>query len=122
MRRLTLMESKIFFVIVLVLTISWASLILVVATRGSCPSVKPLRFEVAYTGSMYPYFKGGEIVNGTDNFTARVGDVIVYEDHKGDYIVHRLLCINNDTYFLKGDNNTGVDRPVNKSQLRWKIK
>lgn len=65
--------------------------------------------------SMYPTIKYGDIVicerlnwGGGCN----VGDVCVYVDRDGRYIIHRVVEVRGKHYLFKGDNNVVPDKPV----------
>lgn len=56
------------------------------------------------------------------------GDIIVYtspsffyDTLSVEYISHRLVSINGDTFIAKGDNNTYSDLPAPISSLRYKL-
>jgi len=63
--------------------------------------------------SMYPSIKNGDLLvvakKGSPYYDPEIGDILVYR-YKNFYVAHRLIHINGDIYFLKGDNNDYVER------------
>jgi len=58
---------------------------------------------IAFTGSMYPTFKGGEHVLLEPVDKAAIGDIVVFERNE-ELIVHRVLFQMAGCYITKGDN------------------
>ena len=57
-----------------------------------------------------------------------VGDIVTYDlysnlsDNIKQTIIHRVIAINDDgTFVFKGDNNSGVDKPVDGSRIGYKV-
>ena len=69
--------------------------------------------STAYGYSMYPLIKSGDLLiiakKGSPYYDPEIGDILVYR-YKNFYVAHRLIHINGDIYFLKGDNNDYVER------------
>ena len=69
--------------------------------------------STAYGYSMYPLIKSGDLLiiakKGSPYYNPEIGDILVYR-YKNFYVAHRLIHINGDIYFLKGDNNDYVER------------
>jgi signal peptidase I len=66
--------------------------------------------------SMEPNYHTGDLVIVRKEETYQVGDVISYHDPKmGQYIIHRIINIEQGQYIIKGDNNSWVDdyQPTN---------
>jgi len=66
--------------------------------------------------SMEPNYHTGDLVIVRKEETYQVGDVISYHDPKmGQYIIHRIIRIEQGQYIIKGDNNSWVDdyQPAN---------
>ncbi len=59
---------------------------------------------VAFTGSMYPTYKGGEYVNLEPADKADVGDVVVFQQ-KEHLIMHRVIFEYEGCYITKGDDS-----------------
>jgi signal peptidase I len=70
---------------------------------------------ISYTGSMQPYFMGGEVVLNKkigSIYDINVSDIAVYYNVDSDsYIIHRVLDIDysNGFVYMKGDNNEFAD-------------
>ena len=52
--------------------------------------------------------------------TYQIGDVLVYDYFQGKILVHRLLKIQNNTYFCKGDNSFRLE-DIKKDQILGKV-
>ncbi len=47
----------------------------------------------------------------------RVGDVVFYRRASGQFVLHRICRIRDDGYYIVGDNQTGVEGPVQAAQI-----
>ena len=47
------------------------------------------------------------------------GDIAVYQRDTGFLIIHRIVKIEGETYWFKGDNNPIQDSPVLKKDILW---
>lgn len=76
-------------------------------------------FSVA-TGSMQPTLDINDIiiVKITDN--VKVGDIITYRE-ENDFITHRVISNNKDTFVTKGDYNNTEDNPIDTSKIVGKL-
>ena len=60
--------------------------------------------------SMEPNYHTGDLVIVHKAPTYQVGDVVTYRDAiLGEYIIHRIITIEQDKYVFKGDNNSWID-------------
>ena len=76
--------------------------------------------------SMEPYIENGDtvIVITADHpdFDIKVGDVIVYYMDDGTAVAHRVYHIDDERYFVKGDNNELRDQwSVKENQIVGKV-
>lgn len=62
-----------------------------------------IEFRV-YGNSMYPIIKDNDTIKIQKREQYNVGDIIVFGYKNNALLVHRLLKINGDVYFCKGDN------------------
>lgn len=79
------------------------------------------RINITVTGvSMNPVLFEDDIitVEAVENYT--IGDVLVFTYKYNDLLVHRLLKIENDTYFCKGDNALRLE-DIKKDQIIGKV-
>lgn len=69
-------------------------------------------FTIAPTGSMKPTLDENSIVTiETVAFgQLRKGDIVIYRNHSGEPIVHRLYQQSGGSWLVLGDNNPAVDR------------
>ena len=78
---------------------------------------------VAFTGSMEPNLKGGDILiidESVDESDLEVGDIIKYESQAispGDSIVHRITA-DFDGFETRGDNRYATDQQLPNSEPR----
>jgi len=82
----------------------------------------------AATGSMLPVLNEaskGIKIPVTDPEQLHIGDIVTYENTKGDLIIHRIVSIGldeNGTFYLtKGDNNLAIDAKVRYEQIKYKL-
>ncbi len=75
------------------------------------PRVFGLSVSFVPTSSMEPTINAGEYVlySNTDFDSVEVGNVIVYENSSGMYIIHRVIEKNENYLITKGDNNAIED-------------
>lgn len=75
--------------------------------------------------SMYPTFTCEDRLIMIPMKNPKVGDAVAYLGRgmwKTDYVMHRIIRIQNGTYTLKGDNNPVEDPyPVYDYQIKWQI-
>ena len=76
-------------------------------------------FEVA-TGSMAPAISKNDIIITKKSNSYEINDVITFAKDK-NYITHRILSKNNDTYITKGDANNTADNPVTNEVIIGKV-
>ena len=79
----------------------------------------PFRFR-ARGFSMDPFIRDGDVITvsplGED--LPGVGDVVAFVQREIEKpLVHRVIGIKANSYFMKGDNTTGVDSPVPTANL-----
>jgi signal peptidase I len=75
---------------------------------------KNLQFK-AHGTSMFPFVTNGDcVVIKPENYgDVKVGDIILYRNHWGNYIVHRVIKKNGQAALItRGDNMPGYDPPV----------
>lgn len=76
-------------------------------------------FEVA-TGSMEPAISKNDIIITKKSSSYEINDIITFAKDK-NYITHRILSKNNDTYITKGDANNTADNPVTNDVIIGKV-
>lgn len=72
--------------------------------------------------SMLPELKPWDMVYSIKTDNIQVGDVIIFENSKGDKIIHRVIKIKDGRYTTKGDNNLWYDWTENVTQENIKGK
>jgi signal peptidase I len=75
---------------------------------------------VAATGSMLPTLDEGSTLILSTQFNQTslvVGDIVLYDSPEYKNIVHRIIDINGDRYYLKGDNNKIPDGWIDYAQI-----
>lgn len=83
--------------------------------------------ELIYTSeghSMHPLIQSGQDVLHIIKLDCppKRGDVLLYKDSKGHYVLHRVIRIKKDgTLILSGDNNSWKDEPINKESVLGKL-
>lgn len=74
------------------------------------------------TGSMAPTIQVGETIVIKKSFNYEVGDIITYKSFDGNIITHRIIDIDNDLYYTKGDFNNVEDKePIKLGQIYGKV-
>ena len=70
------------------------------------------------TGSMEPFIPSTAKIYYKYDFELEVGKIYVYhKPENNDYIIHRLVYVDDDECFFKGDNNVNIDIKINCSQV-----
>ena len=72
-------------------------------------------FSVA-TGSMQPTLDINDIIIVKITEDVKVGDIITYRE-ENDFITHRVISNNKDTFVTKGDYNNTEDNPIDTSKI-----
>lgn len=74
------------------------------------------------TGSMYPEIEAGEKVIIKKCKTYNVGDIVTYINNDESFITHRIISIQDNLYYTKGDYNNVQDiEPVTIEQIYGKV-
>jgi signal peptidase I len=70
---------------------------------------------------MWPFLKEGDFVSWSPENNYQIGDVIIFRD-KSEFIIHRIVKIENDQFITKGDRSLFLDDlPITRSQVLGKI-
>ena len=69
---------------------------------------------------MYPILREGDNVQIKINASVSIGDVIIFVYKNNILTAHRLLKIENERYFCKGDNTLRLE-DINKDQIIGKV-
>lgn len=69
--------------------------------------------------SMLPFLKGGRdrVILTAFSSPAKVGDILLYKRKNGDFVLHRVIDINNDGLFFAGDIHSVIEGPVSESDV-----
>ena len=76
-------------------------------------------FSVA-TGSMQPTLNINDIIIVKITDDIKVGDIITYRE-ESDFITHRVISNNKETFVTKGDYNNTEDNPIDTSKIVGKL-
>lgn len=74
--------------------------------------------------SMYPLFLPGrdEALIKKDSFSKlRRGDVVLYRRDQGPLVLHRICRINQSGIYMVGDNQTEIEGPLRRDQIRGRL-
>jgi len=74
--------------------------------------------------SMYPSIKNNSFCRCYEKEDYNVRDIVIYyplinEEYVG--VSHRIIKINNNSIYLKGDNNNFIEGPIEKENIRCYI-
>ena len=76
----------------------------------SCISEKHTPFFLQVEGnSMWPVIASGQTVHFQRRESYKVGDIALFLYKKTELIVHRILKIEDDIYYCKGDNSLRIE-------------
>lgn len=98
------------------------------SSKASFESLLESEGELTYTSegySMYPLISnGGDVLRIVKlDRPIKRGDVLLYKDSKGHYILHRLIKIRkNGILVLAGDNNSWKDEPIKKESVLGRLR
>lgn len=67
-------------------------------------SQEPFQMKVSGS-SMYPILNDGDTITICCKKDYKIGDILVFQYKNGAFLVHRLLKIQNERFFCKGDNS-----------------
>ncbi len=66
-------------------------------------------YAILRGNSMYSKFKQGDLVLVHPKSSYEVGDIVLYKNPDIGPVFHRIIGIDGDKFFIKGDNNSWVD-------------
>ena len=98
-------------VIILCVTFS-ASEIYQAVSGEALPTVLGIGKVLVETGSMEPTVPTHSLVIINTNEEIEVGDIAMYTDDSGEFVLHRVVAIDGDEVTFKGDANNANDMPV----------
>ena len=76
-------------------------------------------FSVA-TGSMQPTLNINDIIIIKITDEIKEGDIITFKENN-EFITHRVIRKNDETFITKGDSNNSEDNPINKQNIIGKF-
>lgn len=76
--------------------------------------------------SMYPLFvpsRDMAVITKADTTTLKRGDVVLYRrwDSSGILVLHRIVRITKEGFYLVGDNQTHIEGPLQAEQIHGKL-
>lgn len=75
--------------------------------------------------SMFPLIKAGKdvvVIDKTDaSACLRRLDIVLYKNNNGNYVLHRILKIKNDSFVICGDNCWKREFDINRLQIIGKL-
>lgn len=81
---------------------------------------------ILVTGSsmrpMLTHLKDTVVLTKCDPCSLKKGDIPLYLRENGQYVLHRILKVNPDSYDISGDNQWEIERDVKHSQILCVVK
>ncbi len=79
---------------------------------------QPVQFPIQ-GWSMYPFLSDGDIVTVQPCTvqTIQINDAVLYRRAGGPLVLHRIVRITSEGYYLCGDNQSKVEGPLKRSQI-----
>ena len=71
--------------------------------------------------SMLPAIQDGSKCLCVKSESYSVGDVIAFRSQSGEGIAHRIISVDRERIFTKGDNNNFIDPPVTREDVLCKV-
>ena len=104
----------IIFIIILVIYVGYLKYI----KKEDSINILGYRQYMVMTGSMEPTLKVGGMAVINPRLEVQTGDIAMYKMGEG-YIIHRVIRIEGDNYYFKGDNVQDEDsfNPIHKDEL-----
>ena len=71
--------------------------------------------------SMYPMFVPGRdaaVIEGAEGAKLKRGDVVLYRRESGMLVLHRIWRVRQDGFYMVGDNQSEVEGPLQRSQIK----
>jgi hypothetical protein len=69
-------------------------------------------------GSMFPFIRDGDVVEIEGlNSKILVGDVLLVRKNEETYVLHRVVKIEKDKFFLRGDYSSSLEGPFRKEDV-----
>lgn len=73
------------------------------------------------TGSMEPEIPVGALIVIKEQDSYGVGDVVTYENARGNSITHKIVAVEGDEIVTRGVANNAADEPFDASQIRGRV-
>lgn len=71
--------------------------------------------------SMYPLFIPGRdwaVIGNAQGRKLKRGDVVLYRRQEGILVLHRIWRVKEDGYYMVGDNQTEIEGPLERQQIK----
>lgn len=80
-----------------------------------------MKVELVVTGnSMYPMLRhkrDSVILKKCDNYKLKKGDITLYKRSNGQFVLHRIVKVNDSTYDFCGDNQHFIEKHIPKDNI-----
>lgn len=73
--------------------------------------------------SMLPLFRNNKdiVTLVKPVFPLKKYDIVLYQRDNGNYVLHRIVALENDSYVMRGDNQFRNERGISKEQIIAKV-
>lgn len=71
--------------------------------------------------SMHPILNDGDSVTIKKFDTYKKGDVVLFKNEKGDFVLHRIIKIKKELIYAQGDTLYKIDEPITKEAILGKV-
>jgi len=106
--------------LVLILAFNLYTMAAKIVFKNDLPKVFGFAQVIVISGSMEPAVRVGDLLFLREMDSYAVGDIVCFRaDSK--LVTHRIVEINGDQVFTKGDVNNVVDKPIQLSQIEGKV-
>ncbi|MBQ7346368.1 MAG: signal peptidase I [Clostridia bacterium] len=92
-------------------------------TGDSMPMPFGVGVAIVMSGSMEPTLSVNDLVIIQKNDSYEVGDIVVFQDHDGSSVIHKIISIDaeNGTVQTQGDANPIPDEPIDLKYVKGKL-
>ena len=76
---------------------------------------------IIISGSMEPTINVDDLIIIKEENNYKEQEIVTYKSNKNSIITHRIIRIENDLVYTKGDSNNTEDEPIKVSQIQGKL-
>ncbi len=115
------LQILLILILALIIFINVYNFISIKVLKNRYTSIMGYTMLEVISGSMEPTIHINDfIIVNTNSKEFSENDIITYYDEENNFVTHRIIKIEDDSFITKGDHNDSIDKPISKEQVLGK--